>query len=114
VTISQQLWPYVALLVVGFLPNEVWRYLALVMAQSLDDDSEFIVLARTIATALITGVVAKLVVFSGGELAGFPFAVRLAAAGGGFLAFAAFRRSVFAGVAAGELLLIAGGVLFRH
>ena len=108
-----QLWPYIALLVVGFLPNEVWRYLALAMAQSLDEDSEFVVLARTIATALITGVVAKLVVFSGGELAGFPFAVRLGAAAGGFAAFAAFRRSVFAGVAVGEVLLIVGGFLFR-
>jgi Branched-chain amino acid transport protein (AzlD) len=111
---TAQLWPYVALLVVGYLPNEVWRYLALVMAHSLDEDSELVVLARTIATALITGVVAKLVVFSGGELAGFPLAVRLAAATGGFAAFAIFRRSVFAGVAAGEGLLIVGGLLFRH
>ena len=111
---TAQVWPYVALLVVGYLPNEVWRYLALVMAHSLDEDSELVVLARTIATALITGVVAKLVVFSGGELAGFPLAVRLAAAAGGFTAFAIFRRSVFAGVAAGEALLIVGGLFFRH
>lgn len=111
---TSQLWPYIALLVVGYLPNEVWRYLALVMAHSLDEDSELVVLARTIATALIIGVVAKLVVFSGGELAGFPLAVRLAAAGGGLAAFAIFRRSVFAGVAAGEGLLIVGGLLFSH
>ena len=111
--ISAQAWPYVALLLVGFLPNEVWRYLALIMAHSLDEDSELVVLARTIATALITGVVAKLVVFSGGELAGFPFALRLGAAAAGFIAFAVFHRSVFAGVAAGEAVLIVGGLFFR-
>jgi hypothetical protein len=112
--VTAQLGPYIALLLVGFLPNEVWRYLALIMAQSLDEDSEFVVLARTVATALITGVVAKLIVFSGGELASFPLVVRLAAAAGGFAAFAVFRRSVFAGVAAGEGLLIIGGLFFRH
>jgi hypothetical protein len=103
------LWGYAVIVLVGFLPNEVWRFAALFIARNLDDDSQFVVLARVIATSLITGVVAKLIVFSGGELAHIPFWIRLGAAAGGFAAFAVFRRSVFAGVATGELLLIAGG-----
>lgn len=108
------LWGYAALVLVGFLPNEVWRFAALFIARKLDDDSEWVVLARTIATALITGVVAKLIVFSGGELAHIPFSVRLGAAIAGFAAFAVCRRSVLAGVATGELLLVVGGYWAAH
>jgi hypothetical protein len=112
--VTAQLWPYLLLILVGFLPNEVWRFLGLWLARGLDEDSELVLLARVIATALITAVVAKLVLFSGGELAGFPLGVRIGAAVGGFVAFALFRRSVFAGVAVSEMLLVAGGAAFGH
>jgi hypothetical protein len=113
-TATSALWPYLVLVLVGFLPNEVWRVLGLVMARGLDEDSELVVLSRAIATALITSVVAKLIVFSSGALAGIPLTVRLAAAVGGFAAFVVARRSVFAGVAVGEALLLLGGYLFSH
>lgn len=106
------LWPYLLLILVGYLPNEVWRVLGLVLARGLDEDSQIVLLARAVATALITGVVAKLIVFASGALLTLPFWVRLGAAAGGFAAFLVFRRSVFAGVAVGELLLIAGGFFF--
>jgi hypothetical protein len=111
---TSSLWPYMALILVGFLPNEVWRYAALIVARKLDEDSELVVLARAVATALLTGVVAKLIVFPGGELAHVSLAIRLGAAAGGFLAFVGFHRSVFAGVATGELLLIIGGYWAAH
>jgi len=38
--------------------------------------------------------------------------VRLVALGGGFLTFLIVRRSVFAGLVVGELLLLFGGLLF--
>ena len=108
---SGELWPYLVLVLVGFLPNEAWRFLGLVLARGLDEDSELVLLARAISTALITGVVAKLIVFPSAALATLPFSVRFAATLGGFIAFVAFRRSVFAGVAVGEAVLIAGGFL---
>lgn len=110
---SAELWPYIALILLGFLPNEAWRFLGLWLARGLDEDSELVLLARAIATALITGVVAKLIVFASGALATIPFPVRLGAALGGFVAFVATRRSVFAGVAVGEALLLLGGFFTR-
>ena len=107
-----ELWPYLVLIMVGFLPNEVWRFLGLILARGLDEDSQIVLLARGISTALITGVVAKLIVFPTGALATLPFSVRFAATLGGFIAFVALRRSVFAGVAVGEALLVAGGFFF--
>jgi hypothetical protein len=110
---SSQLWPYVLLILVGFLPNEIWRMLGIVAARGLDEDSEIVLWVRAVATAVLAGVIAKIVLFPPGALAEVPTAVRLAAIGIGFAVFVVARRSVFAGVAAGEALLIAGAYLFR-
>ena len=47
------LWPYLILLLVGFLPNEMWRALGLVLARGLNEDSEIVVWARAVATAFL-------------------------------------------------------------
>jgi len=97
---------------VGFLPNEIWRVLGLVLARGLNEDSELVVWSRAVATAIIAGVIAKLIVFSSGALDNIPLAVRIGAATCGFGAFLAVRRSVFVGVLVGEVALLAGGYLF--
>jgi Branched-chain amino acid transport protein (AzlD) len=108
------LWPYLALLLVGFLPNEIWRLLGLVLARGLNEDSEIVIWSRAVATAILAGVIAKLILYSTGALATIPLPVRVAAAVCGFLAFLVMRRSVFAGVAVGEAVLLLGGYLFAH
>ncbi|HEY1546027.1 MAG TPA: AzlD domain-containing protein [Xanthobacteraceae bacterium] len=100
--------PYALLILVGFLPNEVWRMLGVALARGLDEDSEIIVFARAVATAILTGVVGKLVVFSPGALAGVPIWVRLGATALGLVAFWLFRRSVLAGVATATIAIVAG------
>lgn len=112
--ITGGLWPYVVLVLVGFLPNEVWRMLGLVLARGLNEDSEIVVWARAVATAIIAGVIAKLILFPSGGLAGIPLAVRVGAAVCGFLAFVAIRRSVFIGVLVGEAALMLGGFFVPH
>jgi hypothetical protein len=109
-----ELWPYLLLLLVGYLPNEIWRVLGLVLARGLDEDSEIVVWSRAVATAILAGVIAKLILFSAGALAGIPLAVRVSAAIGGFGVFLVVKRSVFAGVLAGEAVLLLGGFLFAH
>lgn len=107
-----ELWPYLVLLLVGFLPNEVWRALGLVLARGLNEDSEIVIWSRAVATAILAGVIAKLILFSSGALTTIPLPVRVGAAVIGFLAFLLLRRSVFAGVAVGEAVLLLGGWLF--
>lgn len=102
-----ELMPYVLLVLVGFLPNEVWRWLGVVFSRGLDETSEVLVWVRAVATAILTGVVAKIIVFAPGALAGVPLWVRLGAAGIGFAAFLVARQSVFAGVVSGTLALMA-------
>jgi hypothetical protein len=104
--------PYLALILVGFLPNEVWRVLGLVLVRGLDEDSQIIVWVRAVATANLAGVLAQLVLASSGALAAIPLAVRVGAAVGGFAAFLVGRKSVFAGVVTGEVLLLGGAYLY--
>ena len=80
-----ELWPYLALILLGYLPNEVWRALGLVLARGLDEDSEIVIWSRAVATAILAGVIAKLIVFPPGTLAGLPLAVRVGATVCGFL-----------------------------
>jgi hypothetical protein len=105
------LMPYLLLIVVGFLPNEVWRMLGVVLSRGISEDSEVVMFARAVATAILAAVVAKLVLFPSGSLAEIPVYVRVGAMVGGFLTFLVARRSMIAGVLAGEALLIGGGLL---
>jgi hypothetical protein len=104
--------PYAMLILVGFLPNEVWRMLGIVLARGLDEDSQVIVLARATATAILTGVVGKLVIFAPGALAGVSLSVRLSATALGLVAYLLARRSVLAGVVAATLAVMAGMLVF--
>jgi hypothetical protein len=103
-----ELAPYLVLILVGFLPTEVWRMLGLVVARGVDEESELVVWVRSIAVAVLAGVIAKLTLFPPGALAEVPATVRVAAVAIGLAAFLIARRSVFAGVAAGEVALFAG------
>jgi hypothetical protein len=103
--------PYMALLLVGFLPNEIWRLLGIAAARQLDEDSELLVWVRAVATAVLAGVISQLILTPPAPLAGLPLAARLGAVAIGFTAFLTIRRSIFAGVLAGELALIAGAMI---
>ena len=67
---------------------------------------------RAVATAILAGVIAQLTIFAPGVLATVPAPVRLAAVAVGFVAFMTVRRSVLAGVLAGEAALILGALIF--
>ena len=109
--LSGELGAYLALVLVGFLPNEVWRWLAVIFSRGLDEDAEILVWIRAVATAILAGVIAKLTIFSPGVLATIPTPLRLGAVVIGVIGFLLVRRSVFAGVIAGELALVIGALL---
>ncbi len=104
--------PYALLILVGFLPNEAWRMLGVVLARGLDEDSQIIVFARATATAILTGVVGKLVIFAPGALASVSVSVRIGAAALGLVVYWLARRSVLAGVVAATLAMMAGMLFF--
>jgi hypothetical protein len=100
-------WPYVLLVLLGFLPSEVWRVGAAVLARWVDEDSEVFTFTRLVATALVAAVVAKLLVQPPPALAAVPEwgrAGALALAAGVY--FAAGRRLILA-VATGIAAVVA-------
>jgi hypothetical protein len=107
-----ELWPLGTLLLVGVLPHEMWRWLGLILARGLDEQAEIIVWVRSVATAVLAGVIARIVLIPPGALAAVPMAVRLAAIAAGFIGFLVIRRSVLAGVVVGEAVLIVGAMLY--
>jgi hypothetical protein len=103
------LWPYLVLILVGFLPSEVWRALGVVLARGMREDSEILVWVRAVATTLLAGVVVKLLAWPTGALALVPFWGRFGALALGICAFYATRKSVIVGVLIGEMALIGIG-----
>jgi len=96
------------LVVAGFLPNEVWRVLGLWLGGGVDEGSEILVWVRAVATAILAGVIAQILMQPPGALASVPDWLRYGAVAAGFAVFMAARRSIFAGVASGEIVLLAG------
>lgn len=111
-TLDAALWPYLLVILAGFLPTEVWRSLAVVFARGLDEDSELLIFVRGVATALLAAVVARLMLIPPGELVDVPLWLRVGAVAGGFLVWYLARRSIFLGILSGEAAIIAGAWYF--
>lgn len=111
-SVTGDLWPYLAVIVFGFLPSEIWRVLGVVFATGLREDSQILVWVRAVATTLLAGVVAKLLLSPNGALAIVPFAARIGSVAIGVAAFVSLRRSVIAGVVAGEVALAVMAYIF--
>ena len=103
---AHPLWPYLLIIAVGFLPTEIWRILAVFLARGLSEDSEILAWVRAVAAALLTGVVANLVLSPTGALASVPLVGRVGGVAVGLVGFFAFRRSVLAGFLLGEAAFV--------
>ena len=96
------------LVIAGFLPNEVWRMLGLWFGGGVDEGSELLVWVRAVATAILAGVIAQILVVPPGALASVPDWLRYGAVAAGLLVFVVARKSIFAGVVCGEAVMLAG------
>ena len=96
------------LVIAGFLPNEIWRMLGVWLGGGVDEGSELLLWVRAVATAILAGVIAQILVSPPGALASVPDWLRYGAVAAGFAAFLVTRRSTFAGVACGEVVMLAG------
>ena len=96
------------LVIAGFLPNEVWRMLGLWLGGGVDEGSEILIWVRAVATAILAGVIAQILMQPPGALADVPDWLRYGAVVAGFVAFVLTQRSIFAGVVCGEVAMVAG------
>ena len=104
-------WPFVFILVAGWLATDSWRFLGVLLGERIAEDSPAMVLVRAIATALVAAVIANMIVFPGGALAATPLALRLGAALIGFGAYLFVWRHLLVGIVVAEVVLVAGILL---
>jgi hypothetical protein len=98
----------VILLIAGVIPNQIWRMLGLWFGGGIDEGSELLVWVRAVATAILAGVIAQILVQPPGALASVPGGLRYGAVAAGFAVFMLSRKSIFAGVICGEIIMLAG------
>jgi branched-subunit amino acid transport protein len=98
----------VVLLLAGVIPNQVWRMLGLWLGSGLDEGSDLLMWVKAVATAILAGVIAEILVHPPGALASIPDFLRYGAVFFGFIVFMLTKRSIFAGVISGEFLMLAG------
>lgn len=101
-------WPFLFILVGGWLATDAWRFLGVYLGERIAGDSQLLVLVRTLATALVAAVIGNLIVFPSGALAMAPLELRMLAAAAGFIAYLWIGRRVLAGIVVAEAVLIAG------
>ena len=110
---SGGLWPYLAVIIFGFLPSEVWLMLSVFAASGIDQKSKVLEWVRAVSTALLAGVVANIVLAPSGALALAPLWARLGAMALGLAVYFCVRKSVLAGVIAGVVAIIAAANWFH-
>ena len=77
----------------------------------MDENGEILKWVRAVATALVAGLIAKLVIFPTGDLAIVPLWVRIGALLFGYTVYFATRPRIFFGVLAGEAALISATLI---
>jgi branched-subunit amino acid transport protein len=102
---------YLTIFIAGYLATEVWRWLGLAVGSRLDVSGALFQWVRAVATALVSGLCARMLLFPAGALGAVPTTARLVAFAGGVGLYLLLGRNVAAGIAAGVILLMAAQLL---
>lgn len=79
---------YLLIFLLGTLPTIVWRFMGVYFAEKIDEDSEALHWVKTVASALIAALVARIMMVPAGQLAQTAFSSRLIAMAIGVAVFA--------------------------
>ncbi len=100
------------MLAISLFMHEPWRWLGLAVGSRIDIQSPWFQWVRGVASALVAGLVVRLILFPAGALAAVSSGVRLCAMAAGIAVFFSAGRNLGAGVGTGALVLVAGRLLF--
>jgi hypothetical protein len=102
---------YAALFIVGFGMTAPWRIMGILLGRNIDVESEIFKWVRAVSTALVAGLIARMVIFPSGDLATIILPVRLGAFLGGVAVYHMLRAHLGLGVFAALVLLLAGQIM---
>ncbi|MEX3009131.1 AzlD domain-containing protein [Hoeflea sp. TYP-13] len=109
----ETLWPYLFIAIAGWLATDIWRWLGVLLGNRISEDSVWLIWVRSVATALVAAVVARLILFPTGVLEATPVSLRIAAVATGFVVFLIARQKIFAGILTAEAVLLGGIYLMQ-
>lgn len=95
----------------GILMTVVWRFAGLVLSSGIKENSAVFRWVGFVSTALVSGLISRLIIFAPGALADIDMAIRLIAFASGILVFLLSRRHLGIGVLAGVSMLLALGFM---
>ncbi|MEP3525734.1 MAG: AzlD domain-containing protein [Hyphomicrobiales bacterium] len=104
--------PFLFILLAGAIPTQIWRWAGALLSRSIREDSEVLKWVKAVATALVAGLISKLVVFPSGALADIPVWARVGAMVVGYGVFFLTGPRIIFGIIAAELLLVIAGVIY--
>ena len=99
-------WPYAFILLAGWLPTDIWRYLGVLSAGRIDETSPHLALVRAVATGMVAAVIAQMVLYPSGALAAVPAAIRIGALVAGFLVYLVAGKRILVGIVVAEAVLL--------
>lgn len=100
------------MLAISLFMHEPWRWIGLAVGSRIDIQSPWFQWVRAVATALVAGLVMRLILFPAGALSHIGLGVRGVAMVSGIAVFFAMKRHLAAGVGAGAAVLVVGAMLF--
>ncbi len=96
----------VYIFVAGFAATAIWRFAGFVLSSGLEEDGPVVAWVSAVSTALVAGLIARIVLFPPGALAEMSALVRLGAFGFGVLTFFLARSHMGVGILVGTTVLI--------
>ncbi len=99
------------LLIAGVAATAVWRLAGVLVSGGVAEDGPVIAWVRSVSTALVAGLIARIVVFPPGALADIGTPLRLGAFAFGVAVYFAAGRHMGLGILAATAALIGGHLL---
>lgn len=103
--------PYLTILIAAAIPTQVWRWLGVIFAGRLSEDSEVFIWVKAVATALVAALIAQLILFPNGALAEVALPIRVGSAVAGIAVYFGTGKKLILGLLVAEAALIAAFVL---
>ena len=103
---------YLLLFVAGFCATQPWRFLGVMLSRNVAEDAEILVWVRAVSTALVAGLVTRMVLLPAGALAAVPLEIRLGAFALGLAVYHLTGRGYLIGIMTAAVALVVAQQVF--
>jgi len=104
--------PFLFILLAGAIPTQIWRWAGALLSRSMREDSEILKWVKAVATALVAGLIAKLVIFPSGVLGEVPLWARLSALAIGYGVFFFTGPRIIYAILVAEFILVSAALVY--